>query len=115
MTICLRVARLVQELDSQSLLFIPLVQKETPIIVSLCEKCLVADVRSTVGQYLQLNKTSLDMFGLFVGKLECPTKHIPDEVTVGNCTEFCLKRVLFNCCKEFHLPRRDRNTLDLLY
>ena len=82
MTICLRVARLVQELDSQSLLFIPLVQKETPIIVSLCEKCLVADVRSTVGQYLQLNKTSLDMFGLFVGKLECPTKHIPDEVLV---------------------------------
>ena len=89
--------------------------EKTPIKFFLPEQCLAADVKSKAGEHLHLNKISLEMFGLFIGPLGSPIKHIPDEVTVGDYMEFCLQRILFNGGNEILLIRYDTNALDLLY
>ena len=85
--------------------------------VAVCcnELCTAGELKSALGEKLELKKTSLPLFGLFLGTLGFPTCVLRDSAVVLPDEKLCFQRWNVSPEEEAKLTRFDYEAVHLLY
>ena len=86
-----------------------------PVAIRLPEGCTVEKVRGEICKRLGLQSNSMNLFGLFLGPIEHPTRLLIDTDVIPIGAEISLQRWNFDVEREIKMVRKDDIAINLLY
>lgn len=86
-----------------------------PIAIQLQDGCMASRAKAEICKKLGLQSTNVNLFGLFLGPLEQPTRLLVETDVVQPGTKLSLRRWNFDVERETKLVRKDDVAIHLLY
>ena len=86
-----------------------------PVAIRLPDRCTVDKARDEICKRLSLRPDSMNLFGLFLGPIEHPTRLLLDTDVIPIGAEISLQRWNFDVEKELKIARKDDIAINLLY
>ena len=87
----------------------------SPVAIRLPDRCTIDKARGEICKRLGLRPESMNLFGLFLGPIEHPTRLLIDTDVIPIGAEISLKRWNFDVEKEIKIARKDDIAINLLY